>query len=375
MDFFETQEGNEGLKREVAFQTIVSVRDTINFAQRSNRAPTYEQALRLIHDLDPDLYQDFVKILREKNENDTVKLYKEQAKIKSTTTRQLKAEDLINERIKEYELLKQSGKEKNETVRFINSELIKLYAALENLKPRRINENGILVQDFSQVNRTDIFGEQVFKSSRFIDYELRGDRFLRLRLLHPDAGEQLTGADLVYEQYNMTTEKVRFVFLQYKTWHNGTLYFSQHKNLQPQLEKLRSLLCDCNYCTDDPDNEEIEFRMPHCSAFLRPTDVLQHENSKMVSSGYHIPVCNAFKYLDNSKKLEKKIIKHSSPNHYIFEKLFNQNLVGSRWLSIKEIEQLYQDKEILQPSETLKLYAREILTSNKEVEDDDEVVF
>lgn len=95
----------------------------------------------------------------------------------------------------------------------------------------------------------------------------------------------------------------------------------------------------------------------------------------MVSSGYHIPICNALKYHEQFNKIDKAAIKYSSPNHYMFEKLFNQNLVGSRWLDTDEVEAYYKAKNILEPDETLKLYAREIINKKssewKETEDDE----
>lgn len=69
--------------------------------------------------------------------------------------------------------------------------------------------------------------EKFFETDNYVDYKIAKDRFLRIRLLHPDKAEHILGADLIYEQYDVDTEKVRIAVLQYKTWENGVLYFSQ----------------------------------------------------------------------------------------------------------------------------------------------------
>ena len=271
----------------------------------------------------------------------------------------------LNNFINKYTELEQEGKKNGENTRLIKNKLISLYAALENIKPRSVNENAVLLRDFSQVDRSSVFGEKLFSDHKFIDYELSRGRILRLRLLHPDQGEHLTGADLVYEQYDLATHKVRFLFLQYKTWINGTIYFSQNKSLPFQLEKLKKTLCDNNFCNKHDNPNNIEYRFPYCCGFLRPTDKLQHRASKMVSSGLHIPVCNALKHIEVSNKLVKKEIKDSTLNHLVFEKLFNQNLIGSRWLDIDEVESFYKGRGILEADEKLKIYAREIIDTRK----------
>lgn len=39
-------------------------------------------------------------------------------------------------------------------------------------------------------------------------------------------------------------ELIRVIFLQYKIWENGILYFSQARNLKPQLRRMKTLLCN-----------------------------------------------------------------------------------------------------------------------------------
>lgn len=285
MDFFKNEDNSEEIKRDIAFQTITSIRDAISIASRKSHPPTYEQSLRIIHDIDPELYEEFDNILTEKNENDIVKYYKEEAKLQSQITeKNIDAADLINTEINRLKELMTNAEAKKQDTKHIKRRIAQLYSGLQNLEPRKVSENAILVKDFSQTKRK-FLGDEIASDYKYVDYALPRDRFLRIRLLHPDKEEHVSGADLVYEQYNILTDEVRFLFLQYKTWDDGTIYISQHKNLIPQLKKLENVLCKSNCCDKPIDNTDLtDFRLPYCTAFLRPTDKLQHQNSKMVSS-------------------------------------------------------------------------------------------
>lgn len=178
----------------------------------------------------------------------------------------------------------------------------------------------------------------------------------------------MLGADLIYEQYDVETEKMRIAVLQYKTWNNGVLYLNQSNNIESQLSKLKNNLCNGGFCKQPFHLEgQLDYRFPYCCAFLRPTDKLQNSDSKMISHGIHIPVCSALQIKqDNENKIEKKLIRHSTLTHEVFENLFNHSFIGSRWVAIDEIEHFYQSKAVLNDEQSLKLYAKEII-GNKEI--------
>lgn len=356
------------ISEDLAFQAVVGFRDVIGIAQNNIQPPTYEHALRLIYDVDSDLYDRMINVLSEKNENDTVKLYKEEAKLQSLSSKQqVNPEDLMQAEIDRLQGLKKQSDVKAEDVRHIDKRIIVLKAGIENLKPRKINENAILNKDIFQTDRQDeLWGEKVFSDYKHVDYRLAPNNYLRLRLLHPDQGEKATGADLVYEQYDLEKNQIRFIFLQYKTW-DGTLYFNENTNLPSQVEKMKQSICDCRFC-DAPAYTSINnFRLPHCAAFLRPTDKFQIKNSKMVSSGLHLPICFVSQISQESNKLEKKELRKIMPGHQIFEKLFNLNMIGSRWMNIDEIEEYYQKTGILARDESLIIYAREFMESKDSI--------
>ena len=355
---------DEASNRDIAFQTVVGLRDALSLATKKQQPPTYEQALGILHDLDVDLYEDVCKLISSKNDNDIVKYYKEEAALQTISEgKKISPEFLINKEISRLSDLKEKANLPKEEIRFIERRIGQLYSGLENLKPRSLSENRILNRDYSLVDRSHYFAEEIFKDDFHIDYKLPNEKNLRLRLLHPDNPEHITGADLIYEQYDHINDRVKFIFLQYKTWDKGgIIYFSQHKNLIPQMEKMHLTLCENGYCKK-PDKENIieKYRFPYCCGFLRPTDKLQNNESKMISSGLHLPICRVIELSKESGKLEKKELKHNTLNHKHFEELFNLNIIGSRWLNVDEVEGFYKKKNIIQNTSTIKIYAREMI--------------
>ncbi len=285
----------EESKREIAFNIVASVRDAISLAQKKQVPPTYEQALRITHDIDEKLYEFCSKQLAKKNENDIVKLFKERAEAESIKQgKTITAIDLLAEEIRTYKELLSTPNLEREKTRSLKSHIASHEAAIENLKPRKLTEHRILERDFCKIDRRHLGAERFFEADNYVDYKITKDRFLRIRMLHPDKPEHILGADLIYEQYNVETEKVRLAVLQYKTWDDGVLYFNSSNNLESQLLKLKAHLCDKDFCRQPQHlNGQLDYRFPYCCAFLRPTDKLQNNNSKMISHGIHIPICSA----------------------------------------------------------------------------------
>ncbi|PZP49274.1 MAG: hypothetical protein DI598_08280 [Pseudopedobacter saltans] len=231
-----------------------------------------------------------------------------------------------------------------------------MHGAKKSLEPRRINENRILQRDFNKIDRTD-FGAKLIESDDFkVDYSLGNNRFLRIRLLHPDKAEHICGADLIYEQHNEETGKIRVMFLQYKIWDDGILYFSAVNNLEAQLNKMNEFICGNKICESRKLKEgEKDYRFPYCSAFLRPTDKLQQQNEKIISSGIHIPVCSIIEMIKNGeKKIDKRYIRHQALTQKIFEYLFNKNLLGSNWIGEDQLEKFYKENGLLSTDDSIK---------------------
>lgn len=354
----------EDSKKDIAFNIVAAVREAIDIANKKAGPPTYEQTLQILHDIEPNLYEFCNEQLKNKNENEMARLFKERAAVETLKEgRIITPEDLLEKEIKNYaELRNQEGIDR-ENKQSIKRHIISLEAALESMKPRRLSEHRVLERDF-KVERSHLGAEPFKESDDYVDYRLAKNRFLRIRMLHPDQAEHILGADLIYERYNKNTDNVRIAVLQYKVWNdNNVLYFSNadDRNLG-QMKKLHKHLCEHDLCAQgEKEIGSLDYRFPYCCAFLRPTDRMQDPNSKMISSGVHIPICSAIEMAERDKKIVKDEIRHSALTHDVFEYLFNHGFIGSRAMPCDKMEEFYKDLEVFEGSRTIKVYAKEVI--------------
>lgn len=229
--------------------------------------------------------------------------------------------------------------------------------------PRRISEHKALNHDNYLVDRGGYFSKPLYQEDNYKDYRLDNNRILRLRLLHPDKEEIIIGSDMIYEQFDLRTEQVRFVHLQYKMWEDGALYFSDERMME-QLTKLENNLCKSNLCKGIIGDSE--FRLPYCSGFLRPTNKMQNAESKLVTSGIHVPICHIHKLKETEKKISRGNCHGRSISSKIFEEMFHSGMLGSRWISISELENFYSDKNLTALTHNIRLHAQEIRIQTEE---------
>lgn len=81
--------------------------------------------------------------------------------------------------------------------------------------------------------------------------------------------------------------------------------------------------------------------------FLRPTSKMQNSDSKMVSTGLHIPVCEVKKIMESERSLTKDSVKGKNVSYKIFDELFNARMIGSRWLTYDEHIDFYKEKKLI----------------------------
>jgi hypothetical protein len=359
--FFSDEEHSIQDRRDVAFQTTNAIREAVSIA-RNSQTPTYEETFDLIHDLSPEIYDQVVKLLTAKNESEEVKLFKEKADAHSTEDRKVTAVELINAELSEIEGLL----EKRPSAKHLKKRKFELLGAREYFSERKLSEHKILNHDFYLAEQDGFFKKELYKNESYKDYEISNGNILRIRLLHPDHAETILGADMIYEQFDLKKEKVRFVHLQYKAWEFGELYFSQG-NILDQLQKMETHLCKSGYCHSVLKTiHSDQFRFPYCSGFLRPTDSKITGDSKNKTSGQHLPVCQALKISSKSKKLTKNHIKETSVSQRIFEEAFNSNLLGSNWINIDELEKFYDEKGIPSHLYTIRIHAQQVLIRSEE---------
>lgn len=346
-------------RRDIAFQTVNAIRESVTLARNSTLPITYEFAFDIIYDLNPKLYESIITLLTSKNENETVKYYKEEAEAASTEDNIILPVDLITTELKRLEsLLEKSGKKST----YLLKRKFELIAAKEYFTPRAQSEHKSLNHDFYLRGRDDYFGKPLYENDNFKDYKISKDKILRLRLLHPDREEAILGVDLVYENFDMQFNRVRFAHMQYKTWNNNVLYESATTNLVSQIQKMESHLCKSGYCKGPKNQKREDYRFPYCSGFLRPTSKIQNPDSKLLTTGLHIPICQALKLFAEEKKISKENSKDKSIKGHIFEELFMTNIAGSRWIDIEELEKFYIEKGINSHTNRIRIHAQEVDT-------------
>ncbi len=128
--------------------------------------------------------------------------------------------------------------------------------------------------------------------------------------------------------------------------------------------------CDNTFC-NGYNNEKFtqNYRFPFCSVFLRPASKYVNEESKLITTGVHIPVCEVKKLIKNSNSFTKSDAYFKNISHQIFDELFNTNMIGSKWIKINELELFYKKIGIESNIDRIKIYAQEF---NKELLFEDE---
>lgn len=347
---------NENDRRNVAFQITLAIREAVTLAQRRTISASYETALHYIHDISKEIYQDIVALLEKRNESELVKLYTQKAQALSDSDNIVLPLDLIEAEIQNLQNLLAR---KTQKLNAISLEIGRHLVAAEHFRPRTSSEHRILSRDFSGVERLKL--NKLYSNDEYIDYRIEKDRYLRLRLLHPDKPEEITGADFIYEQFEIASNRVKFVQMQYKIWKDGGLYFSD-KRMVAQLEKMQNNLCGGGFCNGSHGKNYTKknFRLPYCSAFLRPTTNKLSSNSKLISSGHHLRVCEVLAKSKTDVKLDKEAVRKSALSQRSFEDLFYTGKLGSRWIAMDDLQDFYKKINLPFHNDTIRIHAQEI---------------
>jgi hypothetical protein len=342
---------------------LSAFREMLGIALKGKESPTYAQSFHLAQSIIPEIFGSG-SLLAHAAEPEDVRMYRQKAEAQSLLTGvPVTALEIVNKEIVEYETL--LAVEPSNVL--LEKPLSKLRRIRFKLTKLDYSENQIIIRDAFQANHLPV---PSFMSDSYRDYRISETRGLRIRLLHPDKPEHSTGADLIYEQYWGDKGVARLTAIQYKIWNGERLYFSKAKNLKDQLGRLKKTFCDGGLC--DPSNKSKRrdsYRLPYCSAFLRPTDRLQDQNSQLVSTGLHVPVCVVNRLCggeNEAKKIERKLLRGESLSQVGFAELFNYNMCGSKWLTFKELKHFYEAHSILRNRDTISIHAQEFDVPQKE---------
>jgi hypothetical protein len=235
----------------------------------------------------------------------------------------------------------------------------------KELNPQPHTEHQLIFRDALAVNRT-VPALRSGKSYR--DFRLPDNNVLRVRVLHPDRPEHITGADIIYERHSPHSEAARIVAVQYKIWTDKVMYLSDER-MRKQLDRLKKFTCDKTVCQQSAT--ENSYRFPCCAGFLRPTDKLQRPDQNFISTGEHLPICMIDKVATTTSRdsavLEYSKIRDVSLSSETFEQLFNKGKIGSRLLTYSELEELYEEHEVASGNDTVVIYAQEFADRAEEL--------
>lgn len=330
---------------------------------------TYDNSLELGGVLYPELLGPENSLLLRQRESDITREYRQMAEVQSMRDGvKVNPLDLVLKEIDNYEEFiliakKNNTKDRTKTDQ-LGRRLAQLQKAKSELEVKNHSENQLIFRDAYNADRK-LPALSHSMGHSYKDFELPDGNALRLRVLHPDKTEHITGADIIYERHNDKTGKISIVVVQYKIWEDRKLYISE-KRMREQLKKMKGFTCSNKICTSNKGDNT--YRFPCCSAFLRPTDRLQNPDQKFISTGEHIPICRIndckIKGLKGGEILEYDRIKDVSLSSELFEELFNRGKIGSRELSDVELKELYTNASIIDTTDTVVIYAQEFKYDN-----------
>lgn len=337
-------------------------RELLKIASKGQLAKaTYDQALEFGGELYPELLGAETSLLRRVRETDTTKEYRQRARLVSVKNgSKVEPIDLLSRDLNEIEdLLKiasQTTTDRGRVDQLMRKRTL-LRTSQEELSPEPHTENQLIFRDASAIQR---HLPEIASGKAYRDFELPDSHVLRVRVLHPDRPEHVTGADILYERHNPYESEASIVAVQYKIWENKRLLLTDPR-MQAQLSRLRAFTCENGICA--PDHSAPGYRFPCCSAFIRPTNKLQRADQKLVSTGEHLPVCQIDNCKTTSKQgvesLEYNQIKGTSLSSEVFEYLFNAGKIGSRMLAYPELTELYKKYEVAASENHVIIHAQE----------------
>ena len=335
---------------------VVALREIAGIALKGEIQPTYAQSIALARALFPKLFNPDESLLIRQQESEITREYRQLAKAESSLQKKAIAPlELVKSDIAKYEKLVKTSVETDK----LRQRLTKLQLAKHELQQTEYTEQQLILRDAIRTHSEyPISGS----GKDYREFKLPNHRTLRIRVLHPDKPEHLMGADVIYEHYWDERKLVRLAAIQYKIWNNRVIH--QDGRMDKQIERLRSTFCESELCKPSQNSKRADaYRLPYCAAFLRPTDKPQSTDSKLVSTGYHVPICVVTRSWKDGpkggKRIASKNIRSESVTHKIFEETFNSNMLGSGFVAYEKLEELYRNNKILNAEERIVIHAQE----------------
>jgi len=326
--------------------TLVALREAVAVTLKDTSV-VYKDTLRLAEVLVPALFHQDRSLLQRHWESPEARECREIA-----TSMSISFEEAVKDEIQRYEKMTQKGK--LEDTKTLRHKLTKLKQISQEARSRKYYEGRLIHRDSS-------VGVDLPISKRgddYNDFALPRNRVMRVRVTHETEIEDINGADLVYEHHWVKEEKVRVAAIQYKMMQKER-YISKSKDLRDQISRLRNNFCSRIPCTtNDHTQPNHFFRLPYCSAFLRATNKLQSTDASTVSTGYYMPICRVNNLIDKKLEICQDNIPGETVNFRVFEGLFNSGVLGSRWLTYRELEEIHREQKILEANDTVAIHVQ-----------------
>lgn len=301
---------------------------------------------------------------RQLEEGATLSVRKRQQKMGSTENA-IQPIDILDRDIQELEDLLKSDNGRSRTQREKLEELYNTRREFEEQQVVRHEEPEVLRHEWDRGLNLPTFFPQ--SETEYHDFALPDERVMRIRFVHSTKIESITGVDFIYEYHLPKEQKARLAAVQYKLPKRNSKNIVIEDEIQAQLDRMCTVFCDNELCAgpqyDDDGNRR--YQLPPCCAFFRPTDRLQQFDSRLATTGYHIPQCDIDRVCEytrtekRNKVITPEISMKHGISHRIFEELFNTEKLGSRWLTYEQLEKFHQAYEITKPSEQAGIYIQE----------------
>lgn len=353
--------------------SAVALRESLSIAYR--KSITYAQAFAAADTCALELLGR-QELLFGLGESRSARFYRERAALLTakhqrktgSTTERIRPIEVIDQEIGELEDLLESDNGYNRTQREKLEELRAVRKEFEEQETVRRDEPETLLHDWDKGLDLPIFVSSQ-KAHNYRDFALPGERVMRVRFTHMTKAENIAGVDLIYEHHHPKEKVARLAVVQYKLPKDDSKNIIIDEKIQKQLDKMRNVFCENELCIgpsyDDKLVSSRPYVLPHCCAFFRPTERLQSLSSRLATTGYHIRICDIDQVCEYTKTLirNKMITPDISVQHgisyTIFEELFNNERLGSRWLNYKQLQKFHKEFEIIRPFEQAGIYIQE----------------
>jgi hypothetical protein len=342
------------------FNTINALRDALSISLKGSKNVNYREIMRFGAYIIPEVPGDERILFNNKRLNPLYEEYREIAEAYSKESlKEISILEVVDRDITRFEnLIKINDKDQSFALR---RKLSLLKSLREELEASSHSETNLIIRDVYKVKRGLPFED----GKDYRDFQVTEDRGIRIRVLHPDHLEHITGADLIYECYSETYKKVRLAAIQYKIRRSKSIHIDDR--IERQLERLRTTFCDRGMCQDYQQDQS--YRLPYCTAFLRPTDEIQSDNPNIISKGYYVPICILRNIrekgeLDNPNLIPSKKLRDHAVTHNVFEELFNTDMLGSKWITYDELKAIYTSSNLLEAHQSITFHVQEFTLKN-----------